>query len=78
MADSYSVDIGDAGASYAQGVTYPSATEMGAAAAGINALSKGLFGVLDSMTSTSKQPSEGSINRQLYSEFSKELDGLKG
>lgn len=78
MADSYSVDIGDAGASYAQGVTYPSATEMGAAAAGINALSKGLFGVLDSMTSTSKQPSEGSINRQLYAEFSKELDGLKG
>tara|TARA_B100000927_G_scaffold91303_1_gene73843 strand:- start:8138 stop:10144 length:2007 start_codon:yes stop_codon:yes gene_type:complete len=78
MADSYSVDIGDAGASYAQGVTYPSATEMGAAAAGINALSKGLFGVLDGMTSTSKQPSEGSINRQLYAEFSKELDGLKG
>lgn len=78
MADSYSVDIGDAGASYAQGVTYPSATEMGAAAAGINALSKGLFGVLDSMTSTSKQPSEGSINRKLYAEFSKELDGLKG
>lgn len=77
MADTYDVDIGDAGADYARGISYPSSSELGVAAQGINALSKGLFGVLGSMQSSSK-PTDTSINRELYKGFVSDVQQLKG
>jgi hypothetical protein len=77
MADTYDVDIGDAGADYARGIAYPSTSELSVAAQGINAISKGVFGVLGSMQSSSK-PSETSVNRELYKGFVSDIQLLRG
>lgn len=77
MADTYDVDIGDAGADYARGIAYPSNSELSVAAQGINAVSKGVFSVLGSMQSSSK-PTDTSINRELYKGFVSDIEALRG
>lgn len=73
----YAIDLGEAGTSYAQGVTMPSATELDAATGAITTLGEGLFGVLDDMQSANKK-TEASIDREMYGNFSKDLQNLKG
>jgi hypothetical protein len=73
----YAIDLGEAGTSYTQGVTMPSATELDAATGAITTLGKGLFGVLDDMQSANKK-TEASIDREMYGNFSKDLQNLKG
>jgi len=74
----YAMDLGEAGAQYAQGVTMPSATELGASAKAIEGLGKGLFSVMDSMMSSGKQKTQASIDREMYGNFAKDLQELKG
>ena len=74
----YAMDLGEAGAEYTQGVTMPSQTEMGAAAENTLALAKGVFGVMDAMMSSGKQKTQASIDREMYGNFSKDLQNLKG
>ena len=73
----YAIDLGEAGTSYAQGVTMPSATELGATARGLDTLGKGLFSVMDDMASARKK-TESAIDREMYGSFSKDLQKLKG
>jgi len=73
----YAIDLGEAGTSYAQGVTMPSATELGATARGLDTLGKGLFSVMDDMASARKK-TESAIDREMYGNFSKDLQKLKG
>ena len=76
----FAIDIGDEGTAYAQGVTMPSATGLGAAAEGLSMLGKGVFRTLDSMDAAKRaaQPTESAINREAFSALSKSLDGTKG
>jgi hypothetical protein len=74
----YAMDLGDAGAQYAQGVTMPSATELGASAQAIEGIGRGLFSVMDSMVSSGKQKTQASIDREMYGSFAKRLQELKG
>jgi hypothetical protein len=73
----YAIDLGEAGTSYAQGVTMPSATELGATARGLETLSRGLFSVMDDMASAGKK-TQSAIDREMYGNFSKDLQSLKG
>ena len=73
----YAIDLGEAGTSYAQGVTMPSATELGATARGLDTLGRGLFSVMDDMASARKK-TESAIDREMYGNFSKDLQKLKG
>ena len=72
------MDLGEAGAQYAQGVTMPSATELGASAQAIEGIGRGLFSVMDSMVSSGKQKTQASIDREMYGSFAKRLQELKG
>ena len=76
----FAIDIGDEGTAYAQGVTMPSATGLGAAAEGLSMFGKGVFRTLDAMDAAKRaaQPSESAINREAFSALSKSLDGTKG
>lgn len=76
----FAIDIGDEGTAYAQGVTMPSATGLGAAAEGLSMLGKGVFRSLDAMDAAKRaaQPTESAINREAFSALSKSLDGTKG
>lgn len=74
----YAMDLGEAGAQYAQGVTMPSATELGASAQAIEGIGRGLFSVMDSMVSSGKQKTQASIDREMYGSFAKRLQELKG
>lgn len=76
MAD-FSVDMGDAGASYERGVATPSYKLYDSGAANAVALGKGLFEVLDSYAE-SKQTSQAGIDRQLNGEWAKGVNDLKG
>ena len=73
----YAIDLGEAGTSYAQGVTMPSATELGATARGLETLGRGLFSVMDDMASAGKK-TQSAIDREMYGNFSKDLQSLKG
>ena len=73
----YAIDLGEAGTSYAQGVTMPSATELGATARGLETLGRGLFSVMDDMASAGKK-TQSAIDREMYGSFSKDLQSLKG
>ena len=73
----YAIDLGEAGTSYAQGVTMPSATELGATARGLETLGRGIFSVMDDMASAGKK-TESAIDREMYGSFSKDLQSLKG
>ena len=74
----FAVDIGDAGAAFEQGVTAPSATSTDAAASGLAMLGKGIFGALDAYESAKTKPTEASINREAFGNFSEKVQGLKG
>lgn len=76
----FAVDIGDEGAAYEKGVNMPSTASGAAAVAGISAIGKGVFGVLDSMDAAKRaaQPTEASINREAFASLSSALDGTKG
>ena len=76
----FAVDIGDAGAEYAQGVSAPSATSASAAAQGLNTLGRGVFGTMDAYDRAVRaaKPTEASINRQGFASFISGLDELKG
>lgn len=76
----FAIDIGDEGTAYAQGVTMPSATGLGAAAEGLSMFGKGVFRTLDAMDAAKRaaQPTESAINREAFSALSKSLDGTKG
>lgn len=76
----FAIDIGDEGTAYAQGVTMPSATGLGAAAEGLSMFGKGVFRTLDAIDAAKRaaQPSESAINREAFSALSKSLDGTKG
>jgi len=74
----FAVDIGDAGAAFEQGVTAPSATSTDAAANGLAMLGKGLFGALDAYESAKTKPTEASINREAFGQFSEKVQSLKG
>ena len=73
----YAIDLGEGGTSYAQGVTMPSATELGATARGLETLGRGLFSVMDDMASAGKK-TQSAIDREMYGSFSKDLQSLKG
>ena len=73
----YAMDLGEAGSEYAQGVTMPSATELGATARGLETLGRGLFSVMDDMASAGKK-TQSAIDREMYGNFSKDLQSLKG
>lgn len=76
----FAVDIGDEGAAYEKGVNMPSTASGAAAVAGISAIGKGVFGVLDSMDAAKRaaQPTEASISREAFASLSAALDGTKG
>lgn len=74
----YAMDLGEAGTEYTQGVTMPSATELGASAQAIEGIGRGLFSVMDSMVSSGKQKTQASIDREMYGSFAKRLQELKG
>ena len=76
----FAVDIGDAGAEYAQGVSAPSATSASAAAQGLSTLGRGVFGTMDAYDRAVRaaKPTEASINRKGFASFISGLDELKG
>lgn len=76
----FAVDIGDAGAEYAQGVSAPSATSASAAAQGLSTLGRGIFGTMDAYDRAVRaaKPTEASINRKGFATFISGLDELKG
>lgn len=73
----FAIDLGEAGASYEQGVTMPSATELGATARGLETLGRGIFSVMDDMAAAGKK-TQTQIDREIYGNFSKDLQNLKG
>ena len=77
---SFSIDIGDAGSSYEQGVAMPSATEGKAIAQGLSNLSSNIFGALDDVAKARQrgQLTESEIKRQAYSSFIEDIDLAKG
>ena len=77
---SFSIDIGDAGSSYEQGVAMPSATEGKAIAQGLSNLSSNIFGALDDVALARRrgQPTESENKRQAYSSFIEGIDSAKG
>jgi len=76
----FAIDIGDEGTAYAQGVTMPSATGLGAAAEGLSMLGKGVFRTLDAMDAAKRaaQPTETSQKREAVAAYSKALDETRG
>jgi len=78
---SFSIDIGDAGSSYEQGVAMPSATEGKAIAQGLSNLSSNIFGALDDVAEARQRgqtTTESEIKRQAYSSFIEGIDSAKG
>lgn len=73
----FAVDIGDEGSSFAAPVNMPSGGGMTAAAEGLAALGKGVFGMLDEAAKANRQ-TEGSFKRGILLQASKELDALSG
>lgn len=74
---SFSVDMGEAGTAYEKGVTMPSYRIYDAASNQAVALGKGIFDVLDDYAKA-QQTSQASVNRQLYSDFAKGVNSIKG
>ena len=76
----FAVDLGDAGTAYERGVTMPSATTAGAAAQGLQQVSRGLFGVLDDVAAAQRRaaPTESQIDRQAYAGFVGMIDKARG
>ena len=78
----FAIDLGAAGSEFAQGVTAPSATETGAAAAGMTNLTNSLFGAVDTFQriQASNAPTQADVNKAAFSSFvnsAMELRGIK-
>lgn len=76
----FAIDLGDAGSEFAQGVSAPSATEMGAAARGLDQLTAGLFGVANSYAraKASSAPTQAQTNKAQFANFARKIDDLRG
>ena len=76
----FAIDLGDAGSEFAQGVSAPSATEMGAAARGLDQLTTGLFGVANSYAraKASSAPTQAQTNKAQFAEFASKINDLRG
>ena len=76
----FAIDLGDAGSEFAQGVSAPSATEMGAAARGLDQLTAGLFGVANSYAraKASSAPTQTEVNRVAFANLMDKAAELKG
>jgi len=67
---SFSIDMKDAGAAFEQGVQAPTATEYGAAAQGLQALSKGVFSIADTVARQQRTgPTQTSVDRASAAKF---------
>jgi hypothetical protein len=78
----FAIDLGAAGSEFAQGVAAPSATETGAAAAGMTNLTNSLFGAVDTFQriQASNAPTQADVNKAAFSSFvnsAMELRGIK-
>ena len=76
----FAVDIGDEGSEFAQGVNMPSYASGEAVAEGMSMLGKNLFGLLDDIDSAkaARKPTEASLKRDAFAQFSQTLDSTKG
>ena len=71
---SFSIDMKDAGAAFEQGVQAPTATEYGAAAQGLQAISKGVFSIADTVARRqSTGPTQTSVDRAQFAKFYENL-----
>jgi len=78
---SFSIDIGDAGSSYEQGVTMPSATEGKAIAQGLSNLSSNIFGALENVAEDMQRgqtTTESERKRQAYASLIEHVDTARG
>ena len=78
----FAIDLGSAGSEFAQGVTAPSATETGAAAAGMTNLTNSLFGAVDTFQRIQARnaPTQAEVNNAAFGSFvnsAMELRGIK-
>ena len=78
----FAIDLGSAGSEFSQGVAAPSATETGAAAAGLNNLSNSLFGAVDTFQKIQARnaPTQAEVNNAAFGSFvnsAMELRGIK-
>ena len=78
----FAIDLGSAGSEFAQGVAAPSATETGAAAAGMTNLTNSLFGAVDTFQriQASNAPTQADVNKAAFGSFvnsAMELRGIK-
>ena len=78
----FAIDLGSAGSEFAQGVTAPSATETGAAAAGMTNLTNSLFGAVDTFQKIQARnaPTQAEVNNAAFGSFvnsAMELRGIK-
>ena len=76
----FAIDLGDAGASFEQGVAVPSSTATAAGAQGLANLSKGLFGAMDSYAkaTSGSDVTEAEMSRKAFGSFVTRLDDLRG
>ena len=78
---SFSIDIGDAGSSYEQGVAMPSATEGKAIAQGLSNLSSNIFGALENVAEDMQRgqtTTESERKRQAYASLIEHIDTARG
>tara|TARA_R100001377_G_scaffold46_2_gene71 strand:- start:129 stop:2147 length:2019 start_codon:yes stop_codon:yes gene_type:complete len=78
----FAIDLGSAGSEFAQGVAAPSATETGAAAAGLTNLTNSLFGAVDDFQKIQARnaPTQAEVNNAAFGSFvnsAMELRGIK-
>jgi len=78
---SFSIDIGDAGSSYEQGVAMPSATEGKAIAQGLSNLSSNIFSALENVAEDMQRgqtTTESERKRQAYASLIEHIDTARG
>jgi len=76
----FAIDLGSAGSEYAQGVAAPSATETGAAAAGLTNLTNSLFGAVDDFQKIQARnaPTQAEVNNAAFGSFVNSAMELRG
>ena len=76
----FAIDLGSAGSEFAQGVAAPSATETGAAAAGLTNLTNSLFGAVDNFQNIQARnaPTQAEVNNAAFGSFVNSAMELRG
>ena len=76
----FAIDLGSAGSEFAQGVAAPSATETGAAAAGLTNLTNSLFGAVDDFQKIQARnaPTQAEVNNAAFGSFVNSAMELRG